>query len=566
MKFSALAKKLKVTQKKLNQFLKEQIEIEETFIGNSEIESRMVLFIEKLFERLNPDPAIIKCVEIRGLFSLNKSHLFRINLSKSKPIAVIHGNNGAGKTTALKIINALFGSSEQRESFLHSIPFCSVQISFEKENAKLCVEKNEDSGLIYSFGGEAKPIDEELYEEVTREFKLIGSTSIQLRKHRRAINANWAQRTYPGTLRYEIQPELDNVILVKVNSEGEPIAEMGEQIPLNSFLNEESKLLKREGPRSGIFERKLSAIENIRKLLHNKLPEEIRNIFYRTKVHMIGTNRLSVAQDENLSSEVRYQEYVEQIEDNLRKDFTESYNEYSRELAKVGQQTLAEIIKQINKKKDLNKKEKNEYDKICEQLSKLLKKSKKLEDYGLPYEQKELEELLAQGRPVPNPALYHLLKYQLTILKGALERFDRFHTPLEIFLNLINKKLEESGKLIKIIPDKTEYYRKGIKNVGLKVCRMESDTSTSPLLSLRDLSSGEQHLLVQIYRLIYETKSGSLLLIDEPEISMHLNWQEEYIDDLRKILSQNNDCRVIISTHSLDIASSCDENLVDILN
>ena len=74
MKFSTLAKKLKVTQKKLNQFLNEQFDIEQTFNGSSEIDSRTQLVIETVFPRWNS--AIIKCVEIRGLFSLNKSHLF----------------------------------------------------------------------------------------------------------------------------------------------------------------------------------------------------------------------------------------------------------------------------------------------------------------------------------------------------------------------------------------------------------------------------------------------------------------------------------------------------------
>jgi predicted ATP-dependent endonuclease of OLD family len=280
---------------------------------------------------------------------------------------------------------------------------------------------------------------------------------------------------------------------------------------------------------------------------------------------MIGTNRLSVATDEHLSTGGRNpQEYVGKIENNLQKDFTDSYNEYSRELAKVGQQSLAELIHQINKKKELNNEEKKEYDNICEQLGKLLKKSKKLEAYGLPYEQQELEDLLTSGRPVPNPALYHLLKYQLTILQGALEKFNRFHTPLEIFLDLINKKLSDSGKEIRIVPDKSEIYEKSKTNVRLEVYSIKS--ASFPSLSLSDLSSGEQHLVVQVYRLIYETKNGSLLLIDEPEISMHLNWQEEYINDLREILYQNDDCRAIVSTHSLDIASQCSENLVDILN
>lgn len=67
-----------------------------------------------------------------------------------------------------------------------------------------------------------------------------------------------------------------------------------------------------------------------------------------------------------------------------------------------------------------------------------------------------------------------------------------------------------------------------------------------------DLSSGEQHLIILIYELLFKVESNTLLLIDEPELSMHISWQREFVDDLLKIIELN-PIDVILATHSPSI-------------
>ncbi|NJL68100.1 MAG: AAA family ATPase, partial [Microcoleus sp. SM1_3_4] len=55
-------------------------------------------------------------------------------------------------------------------------------------------------------------------------------------------------------------------------------------------------------------------------------------------------------------------------------------------------------------------------------------------------------------------------------------------------------------------------------------------------LSLTDLSFGEQHELVMLYELLFKVKPNSLVLIDEPEISLHIAWQVDFLKDLRSII------------------------------
>ena len=76
--------------------------------------------------------------------------------------------------------------------------------------------------------------------------------------------------------------------------------------------------------------------------------------------------------------------------------------------------------------------------------------------------------------------------------------------------------------------------------------------SDGTVLNLSDLSSGEQHELVLIFDLLFNTKKNSLILIDEPEISLHIQWQKNFIQDLMEIISVSN-IDVIVATHSPSI-------------
>ena len=48
------------------------------------------------------------------------------------------------------------------------------------------------------------------------------------------------------------------------------------------------------------------------------------------------------------------------------------------------------------------------------------------------------------------------------------------------------------------------------------------------------LSSGEQHELVIIYELLFRTDNNAIILIDEPELSLHVDWQAKFLSDLQE--------------------------------
>lgn len=71
-------------------------------------------------------------------------------------------------------------------------------------------------------------------------------------------------------------------------------------------------------------------------------------------------------------------------------------------------------------------------------------------------------------------------------------------------------------------------------------------------IPLGSLSSGEQHELILMVDLLFNVSGGSTVLVDEPEISLHIAWQLDFIPDMRKI-AQLVGFNFVIATHSPQI-------------
>lgn len=74
-------------------------------------------------------------------------------------------------------------------------------------------------------------------------------------------------------------------------------------------------------------------------------------------------------------------------------------------------------------------------------------------------------------------------------------------------------------------------------------------------INLKSMSSGEIQILTSLLSLASVVKDNSLVLIDEPEISLHPNWQMQYIDLLNKIFKSVSGCHFLIATHSHFLAA-----------
>ncbi|MGY2288744.1 AAA family ATPase [Pseudomonas sp. SDO528_S397] len=79
-------------------------------------------------------------------------------------------------------------------------------------------------------------------------------------------------------------------------------------------------------------------------------------------------------------------------------------------------------------------------------------------------------------------------------------------------------------------------------------------TGQNPL-KYSDLSSGEQNRIATALKIIANAENNCLVLIDEPEISLHLKWQMEFHAFMTQIMENYKNYHVLIATHSPVIVS-----------
>lgn len=65
----------------------------------------------------------------------------------------------------------------------------------------------------------------------------------------------------------------------------------------------------------------------------------------------------------------------------------------------------------------------------------------------------------------------------------------------------------------------------------------------------RELSSGEQQITVLAYEILFRTQPSTLVIVDEPEISLHITWQDSLVDDLQR-MGKASDVQFLLATHS----------------
>lgn len=126
-----------------------------------------------------------------------------------------------------------------------------------------------------------------------------------------------------------------------------------------------------------------------------------------------------------------------------------------------------------------------------------------------------------------------------------------------------NKEME--FRKIKFIEQLNDFFSESNKSVSfndehLIVKNLKSDK----IISINSLSSGERQLLFILIKALNISNGKNILLMDEPEISLHMSWQKKLITSIKTI---NENCQMIIVTHSASIlAKGWLDSFVDIKN
>jgi predicted ATPase len=83
--------------------------------------------------------------------------------------------------------------------------------------------------------------------------------------------------------------------------------------------------------------------------------------------------------------------------------------------------------------------------------------------------------------------------------------------------------------------------------------------SESSITTFGELSSGEQQLLTLAVKLTAYAGENTVILVDEPELSLHVSWQRA-IPVMLEIVSLRLDCSIVVATHSPVIVASATHN------
>lgn len=143
-----------------------------------------------------------------------------------------------------------------------------------------------------------------------------------------------------------------------------------------------------------------------------------------------------------------------------------------------------------------------------------------------------------------NPKSPSFFNYRLRALDDP-KNAKVIHKNINDFFDRVNDFFSETGKKIEVSsnPARLFFKMKNGKEIGID-----------------QLSSGEKQLLFILLQVFLQEKKKSIMIMDEPEISLHISWQQKLID---VICEMNPNCQLIVATHSPSIfGKGWGENIV----
>jgi predicted ATP-dependent endonuclease of OLD family len=82
-------------------------------------------------------------------------------------------------------------------------------------------------------------------------------------------------------------------------------------------------------------------------------------------------------------------------------------------------------------------------------------------------------------------------------------------------------------------------------------------------IPITSLSSGEKQLFILLSEALLQNKTSQLFIADEPELSLHIDWQRKILNAL---LDLNPKAQIIVATHSPEIAGNFPQNIINMKN
>jgi predicted ATP-binding protein involved in virulence len=269
-------------------------------------------------------------------------------------------------------------------------------------------------------------------------------------------------------------------------------------------------------------ERFVLAVENLEEaaklvygLQRKKPPEWLQNIINSIDIHLIESERLlNISEDNEMIPSVNA--YANELAENIQEKLAE-YGTLSQSLDRT---FPVRLVQKVSTNSLTNEQLRQKLDEIETKRKHLINAGLLDKDENTNFQiSEQIDENIKQ-----------VLSVYIEDVEKKLAVFDNLSQRIELMKKIINQRF--SYKAINIDKEKGFTF-----------------TYDGNSLSPEKLSSGEQHELVMLYELLFKVQPNSLILIDEPELSLHVEWQVNFLKDLKEITEIAN-IDILLATHS----------------
>lgn len=418
------------------------------------------------------------------------------NIIFNEDTSFLVGGNGSGKTTALKLMNALINPNFKE---LLQIPFDSVSLEVEDDEKSIVVSaKSREDTIVLRISSLDNEITLPSYSNA--EFDFYSRRENKLEELLEDINREHANHPIIKAI-----SEIESPIFLGLDRRREDSTVLRDDYyyERNVWLHEKNKRVSRA---KRLIKGSIGASLMETEMLVQNAYKRMRELEGKHSSKLRDSILLSLFQYTNFDSA--------DLKPNLN-----TWKEKSGLLER--QKEIKDALSNISIK---DSRLSDEVDNFFTEITSLFEQLQQSNDGGV-----SIEWLM-------NKAQIERMSHIVEIIDDHKSKVDKLFKPINDFLNTVNKFYTDSDKKLEV------------DTVGqLLVSRPDSSKCT-----IEGLSSGERQLLVIFAHSFfnrYKTKKA-VFIIDEPELSLHLGWQEKFAET---IFSINPNSQYILATHSPEI-------------
>ncbi|MEU0502754.1 AAA family ATPase [Nocardia sp. NPDC005998] len=477
---------------------------------------------------------LVTAIKVRDLFGKRSYDVVVPEIDKTRSrLLLLHGSNGSGKTTLLRLLWHALSAADNKghRTYLAKTPFSELTIEMSGDR-KLYFKKSD--GLVGSY---SVTLTQPGIDDCVAHYE--SDENLRVRRHN--LDTSWI----------EFESEMVNyaatrALLDQRSSFDRPFTSRAE-IEISGSPREVEKRIARALKSRRANEQYLEF-----------LSEEVRTPLYLADDRSLNTDDPDTDRMRNLVSGGRERDRQERLSELVYLELRvtlERVNEYLRSITIGGQNEgsansnviYTDVLKQLvisNTSSDGKRSNISEMHALLDEIERI---SPPYETYGLvpKFDTQEFRQLFRAAEDRGLDALVERVVSPFLVSQRA--RYAALESACDLLESLIptlNSFLSE--KEIRFTP-----------RSGLAIYTADDEP-----LQVDMLSSGERQLLTLLCTTLTAVDKR-LFIIDEPELSLGVNWQRQIIDALLSVTDKSN-LQFIVATHSIEIISARPESLVQL--